>query len=105
MSEQVNKSENSTPAREAQPAASAATPPPMRTVSDPREVAALVLARIHQVNARKDELSAAIPALVDITQQLARSYVEHLVTIEHLHRRVKALEAAASGTAATGTVQ
>ena len=105
MSEQANIPENSKPATDAHPAARATAQPPMRTVSDPREVAALVLARIHQVNARKDELSAAIPALVDITQQLARSYVEHLVTIEHLHRRVKALEAAAAGTAATGVVQ
>ena len=104
MNEQANNPENSKLATDALPSARPAAQQPMRAITEPREVAALVLARIHQVNARKDELSAAIPALADLTQQLARSYVEQLVTIEHLHRRVNALEAAAAGTA-NGVVQ
>ena len=36
-----------------------------RTVSHPRQVAALVLTQIDQVNAKKDELTIAIKALTD----------------------------------------
>ena len=68
--------------------------PARRTVSDPREVAGLVMHRLNFVNAKKDELAIAIHGLVDITQQLTRTYAEQLLAIEQLRRRVKALEAA-----------
>jgi hypothetical protein len=96
MNEPVNTPEGSQPAATAQPAAGANGQKPMRAVSDPREVAAVVMARMHQVNARKDELTTAINGLIDITQQLTRTYGEQLIAIEHLRRRVKALEAAAA---------
>jgi uncharacterized coiled-coil DUF342 family protein len=72
--------------------------PAQRAISDPREVATVVMARMNQVNAKKDELAAAINGLVDITQQLTRTYGEQLLAIEQLRRRVKALEAAAPST-------
>ena len=66
-----------------------------RTVSQPREVAALVLTQIDQVNAKKDELTIAIKALTDLTKQLATSYANQMLAIEQLTRRVKTLGAAA----------
>ncbi|BEP56286.1 MULTISPECIES: hypothetical protein [unclassified Variovorax] len=70
-----------------------------RSVSDPREVAALIMSRIGMVNAKKDELTIAIKALSDATQQLSRAYSAQMLTIDRLVRRVKLLEAAAAGTA------
>lgn len=72
----------------------AAAKPQARTVSHPREVAALVLTQIDQVNARKDELTIAIKALTDLTKQLATSYANQMLAIEQLTRRVNTLEAA-----------
>ncbi|MDM0024030.1 hypothetical protein [Variovorax saccharolyticus] len=79
-------------------AAAARKPPPAegRSVSDPRDVAALVLARMNMVNVKKDELTIAIKGLSDITQQLTRAYGEQLKAIAALSQRVKALEAAAA---------
>jgi hypothetical protein len=63
-----------------------------RTVSHPREVAALVLTQIDQVNTKKDELTLAIKALTDLTKQLATAYANQTLAIEQLTRRVSALE-------------
>jgi hypothetical protein len=63
-----------------------------RTVSHPREVAALVLTQIDQVNTKKDELTLAIKALADLTKQLATSYANQMLAIEQLTRRLNALE-------------
>ena len=74
-------------------------PPPQqnqRAVSDPREVATLVMSRIHQVNVKKDELTIAIKGLSDMTQQLARAYAQQSLRMEQLARRVDSLETAAS---------
>ncbi|WP_137920035.1 hypothetical protein [Hydrogenophaga sp. 2FB] len=65
-----------------------------RTVSDPRDVATLVMSRMSVVNAKKDELTIAIKGLSDVTQQLAHAYAEQMKVIEKLVKRVKALEAA-----------
>ena len=69
--------------------------PPGKAVSDPREVATLVLARMNVVNNKKDELTIAIKGLSDITQQLSLAYAEQLRAIERLSKRVQSLEAAA----------
>ena len=81
--------------------------PTHRAVSDPREVATLVMTRMNLVNAKKDELAIAIHGLVDITQQLTRTYAEQLLAIEQLPRRGKALVAvaASSSSDAPSTVQ
>ena len=93
-----------------QPTPPADPKPARREISDPREVAALVLARTKQVTAKKDELTLAIDALIDVAKQLTRSYGAQLVAIEHLRLRVKALEEAAAASAAAaeqpvGTLQ
>lgn len=67
-----------------------------RAISDPRDVATLVLARMNAVNARKDELTITIKGLSDITQQLANAYAEQSMRIEQLKQRLRALEAAAT---------
>jgi hypothetical protein len=109
MSDQENSTEVATQAAAAQPAAArpAGQKPGQRAISDPREVATVVMSRMNQVNAKKDELAVAIHALVDITEQLTRSYGQQLLAIEQLRRRVKDLEAKAAANAsdAPATVQ
>jgi methyl-accepting chemotaxis protein len=78
-------------------AGEAAAKPRTRTVSHPREVAALVLTQIDQVNTKKDELTLAIKALTDLTKQLATAYANQALAIEQLTRRVKALEGKKQG--------
>jgi hypothetical protein len=69
--------------------------PTHRPISDPREVAKIVMARMKQVEVKKDEFTAAINGLVDLTRQLTRTYAEQQLAIEQLRRRLKTLEAAA----------
>jgi hypothetical protein len=77
-----------------------------RAISHPREVAAVVMAQIHTVNAKKDELTIAMKGLTDLTQQLARAYAGQVQFIEQLVTRVKALEEPAGANARNGhTVQ
>jgi len=51
---------------------------------------------IDAVHARKDDLTAAIKNLADITKQLTRAYGEHTKTIKALQQRIKVLEEKAS---------
>ena len=74
-----------------------------RAISDPREVATLVMARMNMVNTKKDELTIAIKGLSDVTQQLARAYAQQMLAMEQLARRVKALEATAGAKAVATT--
>lgn len=71
--------------------------PASRAVTHPREVAAVVMARMNQVIARKDELGIAVHGLMQVMQQLARIHDEQLLAIEQLRRRVKDLENGAAG--------
>lgn len=64
-----------------------------RVISNPNDVAGLVLAQLNHVNNKKDELTIAIKSLADTTQQLVRVYADHTRTIQKLAERVKALEA------------
>jgi hypothetical protein len=61
-------------------------------ISDPREIAAVVMARMNFINAKKDELTIAIKGLTDLTQQLVRVYAGQMQVIEQLATRLKALE-------------
>ena len=93
-----------------QPASPAAQKPARREISDPRDVAALVLARTRQVTAKKDELTVAIDALIDVAKQLTRGCGAGLGACAPLGLREKAAEepAAASAAAAeqpVGTLQ
>jgi hypothetical protein len=75
------------------------SPATSRAITHPREVAAVVMARMNQVNAKKDELGISIHGLMEVMQQLTKIHDEQLLAIEQLRRRVKALE---TGTAAGG---
>ena len=67
---------------------------PGRVISDPRDVAQLVMVRIDQVNGKKDELTIAIKALADTAKQLANSYAQQQAQIAKLAKRVEELEKA-----------
>ena len=95
MSEQTTLSQSPQAVPGPQAAAGGSGPkPPQRAASDPREVAARVLAQMNQVNVKKEELGVAIRSLIDVAQQLTRAYAVQTVTVEQLRRRVKALESA-----------
>lgn len=85
------------------PAGPASSTAERRTVSDPRDVATLIMSRMGMVNAKKDELTIAIKGLSDVTQQLAHAYAEQAKAIDKLVNRVKALEAAASPRGTNGS--
>ncbi len=48
-----------------------------RGISDPSDVAHLVLMQVDAVNAKKDELTIAIKGLADLIKQLVRAFGEH----------------------------
>ena len=83
-----------------QPNAAAGEQKPARAVTDPREVAATVMARLQQVKSRRDQMTAAVDDVVDIAQQLTRAYARQVLLIDQLRRRIKVLEVAASHTTA-----
>ena len=74
----------------------------IRAISHPREVAAVVMAQMHSINAKKDELTIAIKGLTDLTQQLVRAYAGQVQFIEQLVARVQALEETAGATGRNG---
>lgn len=63
-----------------------------RAISDPREVAQLVMMRIDHVNAQKDELTIAVKALADTAKQLVSVYASQQTQISKLAKRVEELE-------------
>jgi hypothetical protein len=97
MNDQIKTTQNGPAMAATQPAAAAnGQKPTHRAVTDPREVASLVMQRMNVVSTKKDELAIAIHGLIDITQQLTRTYGEQLLAIDQLRRRINALEAAAA---------
>jgi len=65
-----------------------------RVISDPNQVAQLVMMRIDHVNSKKDELTIAVKALADTTRQLVGVYAKQQVQIAKLAKRVEELEKA-----------
>lgn len=65
-----------------------------RAISDPREVAQLVMMRIDHVNAQKDELTIAVKALADTAKQLVSVYANQQTQIAKLAKRLEELEKA-----------
>lgn len=63
-----------------------------RIVSNPSDVASLVLMQVDAVNAKKDELTIAIKGLADTAKQLVRAYAQNAQVIQKLQMRVQALE-------------
>jgi len=67
---------------------------PDRVISDPNEVAQLVMMRIDHVNSKKDELTIAVKALADTARQLVSVYAKQQAQIARLAKRVEELEKA-----------
>ncbi len=63
-----------------------------QAISDPRQIAAVVMARMNLINTKKDELTIAIKGLTDLTQQLVQAYAGQMQVIEQLAARLKAVE-------------
>lgn len=63
-----------------------------RAISDPKEVAQLVMMRIDQVNSKKDELTIAVKTLADTAKQLANVYARQQTQINQLTKKVEELE-------------
>jgi len=95
----MNESMKATAApTENRPAAVSATDPQTRKViTNPREIAAIVMAQIGVVNAKKEELGTAIKTMTDLTQQLVMAYAQQARFIERLAQRAKALEPKPNG--------
>jgi len=51
-------------------------PKPGRAITDPKEIAQLVLMRIDHVNAQNDEFTIAVKSLADTARQLATVYAK-----------------------------
>ncbi len=66
---------------------------PHRVISNPNDVATLVLVQLDNVSNKRDELTIAVKGLADTTRQLVRAYGEHVKTIQELKKRVDELEA------------
>ena len=75
-----------------------------QAVSDPRQIAAVVMARMNLINTKKDELTIAMKGLTDLTQQLLQAYATQMQIIEQLTARLKAVEAQAGATGVNGQV-
>jgi hypothetical protein len=69
-------------------------PKPGRVISDPNEVAQLVMMRIDHVNSKKDELTIAVKALADTAKQLVSVYAKQQAQIAKLAKKVEELEKA-----------
>lgn len=63
-----------------------------RVISNPNDVAGLVMMQLDAVNGKKDELTIAIKNLSDTAKQLVRAYADHTRTIQQLAERVRKLE-------------
>ena len=70
--------------------------PQPQAISDPRQIATVVMARMNLINTKKDELTIAIKGLMDLTQQLVQAYAGQMQIIEQLAARLKAVEEPAS---------
>lgn len=92
------KTEHTVTSSPSQPEKPAAAKKPLngkrapRMISDPNQIAQLVMMQLDAVNTKKDELTLSIKGLADITRQLARAYAQHTRTIQTLQQRVAKLE-------------
>lgn len=89
MAQATPADKKETPAKPGKPNGQAK---PGRVISDPKEVAQLVMMRIDHVNSKKDELTIAVKALADTAKQLTGTYARQQAQIEKLAKRVEELE-------------
>ena len=80
----------------------AAPRPQPQAVADPRQIAAVVMARMNLINTKKDELTIAIKGVTDLTQQLLQAYAAQMQIIEQLAARLKAVEGTVGATGGNG---
>jgi len=69
---------------------------PNRVISDPKDVAQLVMMRIDHVNSKKDELTIAVKSLADTAKQLVSVYAKQQAQIAKLAKKVEELEKAST---------
>ena len=65
-----------------------------RVVSNPNDVASLVMMQIDAINGKKDELTIAVKSLADTAKQLVSVYAKQQAQIAKLVKRVEELEKA-----------
>ena len=63
-----------------------------RVISNPDDVARLVMMQIDAINARKDDLTIAIKGLTDTTRQLVRAYAQQAGVIQAMRKKIEELE-------------
>jgi len=63
-----------------------------RVISNPEDIAKLVMLQIDAIGARKDDLTVALRRLTDTTRQLARAYAQQTAVIQGMQKRIKELE-------------
>ena len=61
-------------------------------ISNPDDVARLVMMQIDAINARKDDLTIAIKGLTDTTRQLVRAYAQQAGVIQAMRKKIEELE-------------
>jgi ABC-type transporter Mla subunit MlaD len=67
---------------------------PGRVITNPNEVAHLVMMQIDNVNSKKDELTIAVKTLADTAKQLVGVYANQQAQIAKLAKKVEELEKA-----------
>lgn len=63
-----------------------------RTISNPEDVAKLVMMQIDAVGGKKDDLTIAIKGLTDTARQLVRAYAQQAAVIQGMAKKLKELE-------------
>lgn len=63
-----------------------------RTISNPEDIAKLVMMQIDAINTRKDDLTVALKGLTDTTRQLVRAYAQQAGVIQGMAKKIKELE-------------
>ena len=65
---------------------------PQHVISNPKDVAQLVMMQIDNVNSKKDDLTIAVKGLADTAKQLVRVYAQQQDQIAKLAKRLDELE-------------
>jgi len=63
-----------------------------RTISNPEDVAKLVMMQIDAVSSKKDDLTIALKGLTDTARQLVRAYSQQAAVIQGMAKKLKELE-------------
>ena len=61
-------------------------------ISNPEDVAKLVMMQIDAVNGKKDDLTIAIKGMTDTARQLVRAYAQQAGVIQAMRKKLEELE-------------